>query len=75
MTATRRSGTYWLGLLTGITALLAGLFALEVHPLAGTLITLAAMSLLLSSASECQTPGFRKQTCNQNDKEENTHGG
>jgi hypothetical protein len=44
--------TYWGGLLTGIPALLAGLFALEVHPISGTLITLAAMTLLLSAAAE-----------------------
>jgi hypothetical protein len=43
------------GLLAGITTLLAGLFALELYPIAGTLITLAAMARLLSSAAEfCQ---------------------
>jgi hypothetical protein len=43
------------GLLTGVPALLAGLFALQIHPIAGTLIALAAMALLLSAAAEfCQ---------------------
>jgi len=32
--------------------LLAGLFALETHPIVGVLATLAAMALLLSAAAE-----------------------
>ena len=32
--------------------MLGGLFVLEVHPIAGTLVILAAMALLLSSAAE-----------------------
>ena len=59
MTATRRRTTRLAGLLAGIPAMLAGLFALEVYPLAGTLIILAAMALLLSSAAEfCQEHGI-----------------
>lgn len=59
MRVTGRPGTYLVGLVTGIPVLLAGLFALEVHPIAGTLITLAAMALLLSSAAGfCQAPGI-----------------
>jgi hypothetical protein len=50
--ASERGVTYWVGLLTGAAALLAGLFALEVHPISGTLIVLAAMALLLSAAAE-----------------------
>jgi hypothetical protein len=39
--------------------MLAGLFALEVHPIGGTLMILAAMALLLSSAAEfCQEHGI-----------------
>jgi len=39
--------------------MLAGLFALEVHPIRGTLMILAAMALLLSSAAEfCQEHGI-----------------
>jgi len=52
---TWRRATCLVGLLTGIPALLAGLFALESHPTAGTLLTLAGMALLLSAAMEiCQ---------------------
>ena len=40
------------GLLSGAPALLAGLFALEAHPIAGVLAALAAMALLLSAAAE-----------------------
>ena len=40
------------GLLIAIPTLLAGLFALEDHPLAGTLMLLAAMALLLAALSE-----------------------
>jgi hypothetical protein len=59
MTATRGRTTRLAGLLAGIPAMLAGLFALEVHPIAGTLIILAAMALLLSSAAEfCQEHGI-----------------
>ena len=59
MRAIPRAETYLGGLLTGVPALLAGLFALEVHPIAGTLITLAAMALQLSSAAGfCQAPGI-----------------
>ncbi|MGA9134818.1 MAG: protein phosphatase 2C domain-containing protein [Candidatus Sulfotelmatobacter sp.] len=58
-----RSGTYFVGLLCGVPALLAGLFALEVHPIAGVLVTLAAMALLLSSATELyRAPGIHKAT-------------
>jgi len=39
--------------------MLAGLFVLEVHPIAGTLVILAAMALLLSSAADfCQAHGI-----------------
>jgi hypothetical protein len=57
MRASERKGTYWGGLLTGIPALLAGLFALQVHPISGALITLAAMALLLSAAAELYQAG------------------
>ena len=58
VTVTRRPGTCLVGLLTGIPALLAGLFALETQPIAGTLITLAGMALLLCALSEfCQARG------------------
>jgi hypothetical protein len=58
MMSTGRAAVY-LGLLAGIPAMLAGLFALEVHPIAGTLIMLAAMALLLSSLSElCRARGI-----------------
>ena len=57
----RRSGTGFVGLLSGVPALLAGLFVLEAHPIAGVLVTLAAMALLLSSATElCQAPGIHE---------------
>ena len=52
MTATRRRTTCLAGFLAGVPAMLAGLFALEVHPIVGTLMILAAMALLLSSAAE-----------------------
>jgi hypothetical protein len=39
--------------------LVAGLFALEIHPVTGTLITLAGMALLLSAAAEfCRDHGI-----------------
>jgi hypothetical protein len=61
--ASERGVTYWVGLLTGAAALLAGLFALEVHPISGALITLAAMALLLSAAAECcQAPETHEPT-------------
>ena len=61
MRPVRRSGTHFVGLLSGAPALLAGLFVLEAHPIAGVLVTLAAMALLLSSATElCQAPGIHK---------------
>jgi len=42
--------------------LLAGLFALEVHPIASVLVTLAAMALLLSAAAELyQAPGIQEE--------------
>ncbi len=71
----RRLGTYFVGLLSGVPALLAGLFALAVHPIAGVLATLAAMALLLSAATElCQAPGVYELTLRGN-KKENSHGG
>ena len=64
----RRSETYLVGLLSGVPALLAGLFALEVHPIAGVLVTLAAMALLLSSLSElCRAPGIHESTLRGNE--------
>jgi len=61
MRPVRRSGTHFVGLLSGAPALLAGLFVLEAHPIAGVLVTLAAMALLLSSATElCQAPGIHE---------------
>lgn len=51
----------FVGLLSGLPVLLAGLFALEAHPIAGVLVSLAAMALLLSAATElCQTPGIHE---------------
>ena len=71
----RRLGTYFVGLLSGVPALLAGLFVLEAHPIAGVLVTLAAMALLLSAATElCQAPGIYEPILRGN-KKENTHGG
>jgi hypothetical protein len=52
-----RAGSYVAGLMIAIPALLAGLFALEVHPIAGTLMLLAAMALLLSVLSDLCHPG------------------
>jgi len=43
----RRSGTYFVGLLSGVPALLAGLFVLEIRPIARVLVTLAAMGIML----------------------------
>ncbi|HYN15489.1 MAG TPA: hypothetical protein VES66_06850 [Terriglobales bacterium] len=61
MTVTWRSGTYLVGLLTGVLALLAGLLALETQPIVGTLITLAGMALLLAAAAEfCQAHGIHE---------------
>ena len=72
----RKSGICFVGLLSGAPALLAGLFALEAHPIAGVLATLAAMALLLSAATElCQAPGFTNRICEENSNKENTHGG
>jgi len=71
----RRSETCFAGLLSGVPVLLAGLFALEVHPIAGVLVTLAAMALLLLSATElCQAPEIHEPILRGN-KKENTHGG
>jgi len=71
----RRSETCFVGLLSGVPALLAGLSALEVHPIAGVLITLAAMALLLSAATElCRAPEIHELILRGN-KKENTHGG
>ncbi|MFI5108385.1 MAG: hypothetical protein ACHP78_06035 [Terriglobales bacterium] len=56
--------------------MLAGLFALQAHPIAGVLATLAAMALLLSAATElCQAQGFTNRICEENSSKENTHGG
>jgi len=61
MRPVRRSGTYFVGLLSGVAALLAGLFVLEAHPIAGVLVSLAAMALLLSSVTVlCQAPGIHE---------------
>jgi len=58
----RRTGTCVVGLVSGAPALLAGLFALEVHPIASVLVTLAAMALLLSAAAELyQAPGIQEE--------------
>ena len=55
--------------------MLAGLFALEVHPIAGTLITLAAMALLLCSVSGlCQASGVDEPNLRDREKE-NVYGG
>jgi hypothetical protein len=63
MRANEIMATYWVGMLTGVPALLAGLFALGVHPISGALITLAAMALLLSAAAECcQAPETHEPT-------------
>ena len=57
----RRSETCFAGLLSGVPVLLAGLFALEAHPIAGVLATLAAMALLLSAAAElCRMPEIQE---------------
>jgi len=75
MRPVRRSGTHFVGLLSGAPALLAGLFVLEAHPIAGVLVTLAAMALLLLAATElCQAPAIYEPTLRGN-KKENTHGG
>jgi len=75
MTATWRAAAYLAGLLAAIPAMLAGLFALEVHPIAGTLITLAAMALLLSSLSElCRVRGLDEANLRER-KKENVYGG
>jgi len=71
----RRSETCFVGLLGGVPVLLAGLFALEVHPIVGVLVTLAAMALLLSAATElCRAPEIHELILRGNQKE-NTHGG
>jgi len=75
MTATWRAAAYLAGLLAGIPAMLAGLFALETHPITGTLITLGAMALLLSSLSElCQARGLNESNLRDGQKE-NVYGG
>jgi len=75
MTSTWTAAAYVAGLLAGIPAMLAGLFALEVHPIAGTLLTLGAMALLLSSLSEfCQARGLNESNL-QDRQKENVYGG
>jgi len=75
MTSTWRAAAYLAGLLAGIPAMLAGLFALEAHPMAGTLIMLGAMALLLSSLSElCQARGLNESNLRDGQKE-NAYGG
>ena len=75
MTGTWRAAAYLAGLLAGISAMLSGLFALEVHPIAGTLLTLGAMALLLSSLSElCQASGLKESNLHDRQKE-NVYGG
>ncbi|MFZ3212333.1 MAG: hypothetical protein WA188_12545 [Terriglobales bacterium] len=57
----RKSGTCFVGVMSGAPSLLAGLFALEAHPIAGVLVTLAAMALLLSWATElCGASGIQE---------------
>jgi len=74
-TSTGRTAAYLAGLLAGIPAMLAGLFALEVHPIAGTLIVLAAMTLLLASLSElCHARGLVESNLRERQKE-NMYGG
>jgi len=61
MTATPKPGIYVVGCVTGAGTLLAGLFELEVHPIAGILIVLEAMTLLLSAAAEfCRARGIHE---------------
>lgn len=75
MTSTWRVAAYVVGLQAGIAAVLAGLFSLEVHPIAGTLIVLAAMTLLLASLSElCQAHGINESNLRERQKE-NVYGG
>jgi len=75
MTSTWRAAAYVAGLQAGIAAMLVGLFALEVHPIAGTLIVLAAMALLLAFVSElCQARGLDESNLRERQKE-NTYGG
>jgi len=75
MTSTWRAAAYVVGLQAGIASMLAGLFALEVHPIAGTLIVLAAMTLLLASLSElCQARGLVESNLRERQKE-NMYGG
>ena len=54
-----RSSEAWsIGLLSGGSLLLAGLFALEAFPIVGVLSILAAMALLLCAAADlCQARG------------------
>jgi len=52
MRPTGKSERCLLGVLSGAPILLAGLFALEAHPIVGVLAALAAMALLLSAAAE-----------------------
>ena len=68
-------GTSSAGLLAGIPALLAGLFALEVHPIAGVLIVLAAMALLLFSVSELCPAHELDEPNLQKRQKENQYGG
>jgi len=71
----RRTETGFVGLLSGVPVLLAGLLALEAHPIAGVLATLAAMALLLSAATElCRAPEIHEPIL-RGSKKENTHGG
>ena len=71
----RNSGICFIGLLSGVPGLLAGLFALEAHPIAGVLVTLAAMALLLSAATElCRALEIQESTLCGN-KKENRYGG
>jgi len=55
--------------------MLAGLFALEAHPIAGTLIVLGAMALLLACLSElCRAHGLDESNLRERHKE-NMYGG
>lgn len=75
MTATRNIATHVAGLAAGSVAVLAGLLALEVHPIAGTLIALAGNSLVLSSLSAlCQAAGPEETKLDARQKE-NVYGG
>ncbi len=75
MTATQKIGTNSAGLLAGIAAMLGGLFALEVLPIAGVLIVLAAMALLLDSLSGLCTARELDAPNLQERQKENQYGG